>query len=145
MPNRNVSNRQVMMREEETSPERTAGSQFDGQKYLAIESYRKDGEAVRTPVWFIEKEGTLFVRTDNDTGKVKRIRRSPNIRIAVCSMRGEPKGAWIDAQAKFASEEEAERAYQLLKQKYGLQYRLIRFIDRIQGRKSKAVCLAIKA
>src|SRR5712692_7596439 len=145
MPNQNVSNRQIMMAERGAGAEKTAVSQFDGQKYLAIESYRKDGKAVSTPVWFIEEKGTLFVRTDYDTGKVKRIRRNPNIRIAICSMRGEPKGAWIDAKAKFASEEEAERAYQLLKQKYGLQYRLIRFIDRIQGRKSKAVCLAIKA
>ncbi len=133
-----------MMPEEQTSMEKTGISQFAGQKYLAIETYRKNGEAVRTPVWFIEKEGTLFVRTDSDTGKVKRIKRNPHIRIALSGMRGEPKGAWIDSEAKLAGEEEAEQAYRLLKQKYGLQYRLLRFIGRILGRKSKAVCLAIK-
>ncbi len=132
------------MPEEQTSMEKTGISQFAGQKYLAIETYRKNGEAVRTPVWFIEKEGTLFVRTDSDTGKVKRIMRKQHVRIALCSMRGEPKGEWIDAEAKFATDDEAEQTYQLLKQKYRLQYRLIRFIGRIQGRKSKAVCLAIK-
>ncbi len=133
-----------MMQEEQTSIEKTGVLQFAGQKYLAVESYRKNGEAVRTPVWFIEREGTLFVRTDSETGKVKRIMRNSHIRIALCSMRGEPKSAWIDAEAKLAGEDEAEQTYQLLKQKYGLRYRLIRFIGRVQGRKSKAVCLAIK-
>ena len=133
-----------MIEEGTRSTEREGVSQFVGQKYLTIETYRKNGEAVRTPVWFVEKNGALFVRTDNDTGKVKRIRRNPRIRIALCTMRGEPKGEWLSAEAKFAEEEDAEKAYHLLKEKYGLQYRLLRFIGKFQRGPSRAVCLLIK-
>ncbi len=133
-----------MIEETARGTEREGVSQLVGQKHLAIESYRKNGEAVRTPVWFIERNGTLFVRTDRDTGKVKRIRRNPRIRVAPCTIRGKPRGDWISAEARFAGAEEAEKAYQLLKQKYGLQYRLIRFIGKLQRGPSKAVCLSIK-
>jgi hypothetical protein len=34
---------------------------FSGHKYLVIESYRKDGTAVRTPVWFAQEGETLYV------------------------------------------------------------------------------------
>ncbi len=132
------------MQEGEPSTGNPALSQFSGQKYLAIESYRKNGEAVTTPVWFVENQGTLYVRTDNDTGKFKRIRRNPKIRIAPCNARGTPKGSWVEAQARIVTGEEAEQAYQLLKRRYGLQYRTVRFIGRLQRRRNKAVALAIK-
>ncbi len=133
-----------MIEETARGTEREGVSQLVGQKHLAIESYRKNGEPVRTPVWFIERNGTLFVRTDSDTGKVKRIRRNPRIRIAPCTIRGKPRGAWISAEASFAGAEEAEEAYQLLKKKYGLQYRAIRFIEKFQRGPSRAICLSIK-
>ncbi len=134
-----------MIKEGEASTEKAGLSQFSGQKYLAIESYRKNGEAIRTPVWFVENQRTLYVRTDSDTGKAKRMRRNPRIRIAPCNAGGTLKGGWVEAEAKFATDEEAEQAYQLLRRKYGLQYRAVRFFGRLQGRKNKAVVLAIKA
>lgn len=133
-----------MMQNEEPKREIPAFSQFTGARYLVIESYTKDGTAVKTPVWFVANNGTLYVRTDNDTGKVKRIRRDSHIRIAPCEPRGTLKGSWVDAKAEVASEPEAEEAYSLLKKKYGLQYRAVRFIGRLQRRKNKAIALAIK-
>lgn len=120
-------------------------SPFTDQKYLVIESYRKNGEGVRTPVWFVESQGTLYVRTDNDTGKFKRIGRNPTIRIAPCNARGTPKGPWIEAEATIATREETEQAYQLLGRKYGLSYRAVRLMGRLRGRGNKGVVLAIKA
>ncbi len=133
-----------MMQNEEPTSENAASSQFTGARYLVIESYKKDGTAVKTPVWFIANNGTLYVRTDNDTGKMKRIQRNPNIRIAPSNARGTPKGSWVEARAEVAGELEAEEAYLLLKKKYGLQYRAVRFMGRLRGRKNKAIVLAIK-
>jgi PPOX class probable F420-dependent enzyme len=73
---------------------------FDGQKYLSLETYRKNGEAVRTPVWFATAGGpTLYVYTTADSGKVKRLRRSGEVRIAPCDARGRVTGAWSTARA----------------------------------------------
>ncbi len=119
-------------------------SQFSGQRYLAIESYRKNGEAVKTPVWFVESQGTIYVRTANDTGKAKRIRRNPYVRIVPCNGRGTIKGNWVEAEAKFVPFEEADQVYLLLKQKYGLQYRLVGLLRALQRRRAKTAVLAIK-
>ena len=98
---------------------------FSGKKYLNLESYRRDGRAVRTPLWFVEMDGRLWVRTPDDAGKIKRIRRNPRVRIAVCDMRGRVKGGWIDATARVAEAAEADRANRLLARKYGISKRLI--------------------
>lgn len=100
---------------------------FSGQKYLSFESYRRSGKPVQTPLWFVEMDGRLYVRTPDDTGKVKRVRHNPRVRIAVCDMRGRLKGNWIDASARFAEGAEADRANHLLNRKYGILKRLIDF------------------
>ena len=70
-----------------------------GQKYLNLESFKRDGTPAQTPVWFAEDCGVLYVYTLANAGKVKRIRRNPRIRIAPCTMRGTLIGPWVEAEA----------------------------------------------
>ena len=72
---------------------------FVGQRYLNLESVKRDGTPVQTPVWFAEEQGVLYVYTLANAGKVKRIRRHPRIRIAPCTMRGTVTGPWVEAEA----------------------------------------------
>src|SRR5712691_10462733 len=126
----------------EQSPLSAAGgklSQFADKKHISIETYRKTGEPVRTPVWFVEENGELFVRTDSDTGKIKRIRNNPRVRIAPCNARGTVKGAWVDGEARTIDTESSEHIFSLLKKKYGLTYRIIRFAGLFSGSKAKPV------
>lgn len=99
-------------------------AQFEGQKYLSIETYRKTGAPVRTPVWFVKDEGLLYVRTAVTTGKFKRIRNNPSVKVAPCDFRGAVKGDWVSADASIAPEAEADKAYRLLRKKYGIIYAL---------------------
>ncbi len=42
---------------------------FDGLKgasYMSLATYRRDGREVRTPVWFAEGEGKLYVFSEGD-------------------------------------------------------------------------------
>jgi PPOX class probable F420-dependent enzyme len=98
---------------------------FARHKFVNLESYRRSGRAVRTPVWFVESDGRLYVRTAEDAGKVKRIRRNRKVRVAACDYRGRLKGEWVEAAARIVEGEEAERANRLLQGKYGLLRRLI--------------------
>ena len=91
---------------------------FADQNYISLETYRKNGQAVRTPVWFAESDGQLYVYTLADAGKAKRLRNNPRARIAACDMRGHVTGEWSDAQARFVQGEEAARANALLDRKY---------------------------
>ena len=101
-----------------------------GEKYINLETYRKDGRGVRTPVWFVESSSgdgsILYVRTSDDTGKYKRIRNNPSVQVAPCDMRGSVKGKWVKGEARIASEEEKLKAFKMLEKKYGIIYKMTR-------------------
>jgi PPOX class probable F420-dependent enzyme len=71
----------------------------DEYRYLSPATYRANGTEVATPVWFVLVDGTLYVFTASDSGKVKRLRRSSRARIAPCDARGTPRGPWREATA----------------------------------------------
>lgn len=118
--------------------------EFEGQKVICVETYRKNGQPVKTPVWFVEENGVLYVHTSDDTGKVKRIRGNPKVRIAVCTFRGKPKSDWIDANAELTPDSEVKKYYDLIQKKYGLQARMVRLMDRFSRSKAESVILAIR-
>ena len=101
-----------------------------GEKYINLETYRKNGRGVRTPVWFVESSSgdgsILYVRTSDDTGKYKRIRNNPSVQVAPCDMRGSVKGKWVKGEARIASEEEKLKAFKMLEKKYGIIYKMTR-------------------
>ena len=94
-------------------------------KYINLETYKKNGQAVRTPVWFVVFDEQIFVMTTKNTGKVKRIRNNQHVKIMPCGMRGEPKGEWVTAKARFANESETQKAIQLRHKKYGFRAKLV--------------------
>lgn len=98
---------------------------FRNEKYLNLETYRNDGQAVKTPVWFVVDNDIIYVTTPSTTGKVKRLNHSKNVRIVPSDLKGKPKGDWIDATAYFANESESKQAIKLRKKKYGLMTRLV--------------------
>ena len=109
--------------------EATAGrlAPFTGQKYLTLETFRKSGQGVPTPVWFVEDAGVLYVGTFERTGKVKRLRRDGRARVAPSDARGRATGPWLETRARVlaATAPEAERAEGLLRRKYGPIKRLV--------------------
>jgi PPOX class probable F420-dependent enzyme len=112
---------------------------FAGHKYLNLETFRKIGEGVRTPVWFAaapgeESAGTLYVYTIGNTGKVKRIRNNPRVRIAPCDMRGGLQGDWVEARAEILQGEEAAQGMRLLNKKYVPLKQLLDFFARFRPR-----------
>ena len=95
------------------------------QKYINLETYKKDKTSVRTPVWFVIDNDRVCIMTKESTGKVKRLRNNQNVRIAVCSMNGQIKNKWINGIAKMIVGDNAEKIIKLRKKKYGFSARLI--------------------
>jgi PPOX class probable F420-dependent enzyme len=95
-------------------------------KYISLETYKKNGEGVKTPVWFaadpardIAGEGALlYMYTIGNTGKVKRIRNNGNVKVAPCTMKGVPLGEFVDAKAEIITGDIASQAMKLLNKKY---------------------------
>lgn len=107
--------------------------QFDKQAYLNLESYRKSGQAMRTPVWFAEDGCAYYIRTIQKAGKVKRVRNNRAVRIAPCDVRGEITGEWVSGSASIVGTSEAARADKLLTKKYGLLKRIYDLTQRGRG------------
>jgi len=89
--------------------------------YINLETYRKNGVAVRTPVWFIMENDALYVQTEADSGKVKRIRKNSRVQVAPCKMDGAVTGEWQPAEAhEVLDEETVKKVDRMLGKKYGL-------------------------
>ena len=95
-------------------------AQFADQKYISLETFKKNGQGVKTPIWFVLHTNALYVYTEADSWKVKRIRNNPRVRVAVCNMRGNIKGPWLDATASLVEGDERFAADKLLDRKYFL-------------------------
>ncbi len=87
-------------------------------KYIALTTFRKNGQAVATPVWFGEEDGRLFVMTRSIFGKYKRIRNNPQLRVAPCSIRGAVTGPEFAATARILPVEDHARARKAINRKY---------------------------
>ncbi len=118
-------------------------SQFAGEKYLNLETYRKNGNAVATPVWFAEDAGVLYIYSLANAGKVKRIRNNPRVRVMPCDMRGKPKGEWVEARARILDDAEAERAHRLLDEKYGWMKKIGSLYSKLMKRERAAIAIEL--
>jgi PPOX class probable F420-dependent enzyme len=118
------------------------GSPFAGRNYISLESFRKNGQGVAVPVWFAEEGATLYVYSEAASGKIKRIRNNPRVRVAPCDMRGRLQGGWVEATARILEGEEARRAEELLNAKYGWQKRLLAFFAKFRQRPRAYVAIS---
>ena len=108
---------------------------FFREKYISLETYRRNGTGVRTPVWFAEAEGVLYVYSEANAGKVKRVRANPRVRVAPCSFRGSIRGDWVEAEARVVEGAEAASGHALLNRKYWPGKSIGDFFSRLRGRR----------
>jgi hypothetical protein len=102
-------------------------AQFAKAKYLNLETFRKTGVGVRTPVWFAQSPDnstsgrvTFYIYSEAEAGKAKRIRNNPKVRVAPCNFRGDLRGAWVDGRARLRAGDEVAQGQELLRRKYTL-------------------------
>lgn len=114
---------------------------FSRQRYVNLETYRRNGQAVRTPLWFVEDSGVLYMRTPAASAKVTRIRNNPRVRVVPSDVSGNPKGEWMNGEARLIPAEETERVNHLVKRKYGLLKRLIDIRSRLKGTKYMVIAV----
>lgn len=119
--------------------------QFHRQSYLNLETFRRSGEGVQTPVWFVENGGLLYVETSARSGKIKRIRRNPHVRVVPCTASGKPRGVWVEGEAQLVSDAaESEQINRLLNRKYGLIKAIFEGVARLRGSQEDAIIIAIR-
>lgn len=114
------------------------------ERYVNLETFKRDGTGVKTPVWAAPLDGKLVVMSAGDAFKVKRLRRDAHARVAACDFRGNVRGPWMEATGRILErEEEVTRAHSALRSKYGWQMATGDFFARIAGRIKRRAYLEI--
>lgn len=110
---------------------------------MNVETYRKTGVAVQTPVWFVVVNGELCFTTETRSGKVKRLRRNPKVRVAPCKVNGELLEDWHDGTARFLSGDEILVVEKMFSRKYGLQKYWFDLLGRLQRRERLFIAIQL--
>ena len=106
------------------------------ENYINLSTRKRDGSSVNTPVWFAQEGETnnYYVYSLDNSGKVKRIRNFPDVKVATCKFSGKRKSDWIGAKADLVDEpENIKVAYSCLRKKYGIRFRVGDFFSWIKG------------
>ncbi len=99
-------------------------AQFAPARFLNLTTFRRDGRAVSTPVWFAIEGDHLVIWTAARSGKAKRLRHTERVTVALCDVRGRVKGPTVEASARLLPAADGPRIERLLNQRYGLTKRL---------------------
>ena len=105
-------------------------------KYLSLTTYRKNGDAVATPVWLVRNGDELNVITQKNSGKVKRIRNNPQVLLAPCDARGRLKGDSVAGTATLLDADRSQVVAQRITQRYGLLGRILMWRGERAARKN---------
>ena len=118
---------------------------FDRHRYISLVTFRRSGEAVKTPVWFAEHGGKFYVFTAAGSGKIKRLKNDQRTRAAPCGPRGRLRSEWIEGQARRIENPALESAaYAALLAKYGWQMRVLNFFSKLSGRIEERAILELE-
>jgi len=93
-------------------------ARFVEQKTIVLTTYRRNGTPVPTPVHIAVDGPVAYIRTFDPSGKLKRMRRTPEVEIAPSTMRGRITGDSMRATARVLSGDEAEIAAKAMAAKY---------------------------
>ena len=121
-----------------------SGTPLDNERYISLETFKKDGTGVKTPVWAAPLDGRLVVVTDGTSYKVKRLRNNPKLKAAPCDARGKVKGDWHAGTGRILeAPADRERALAALHDKYGWQIRILDFFSWLGRRRERRAFLEL--
>jgi len=102
-------------------------------KCISLETYRKNNQPVKTPVWFVIKNNLVYVVTRSKTGKVKRLENNFQVKIAPCTFKGKITGSWISGTIKILDEKQTKEIVKMRDKKYGFMAKVAKFFSKSKG------------
>lgn len=118
---------------------------FQNHQYLTIETFRKNGTGVKTPVWFARDGDALYIWTEAQSGKAKRIRINPDVQVAPAKADGTPVGEWVPAKANADEADEAlNQVKRLFKKKYGTSFTMFGLMRKMRGAKYTSIRVQVE-
>ena len=114
-------------------------------QYVSLTTFTKDGRPKPTAIWIARDGDRALVITEKNAWKVKRIRNTPRVTLAVCDRRGNVKGEAVEAVATVLDDSETDSVYQAIIKRYGLVGRIFSLFSKLRGGNGRVVGLEIRA
>lgn len=116
-----------------------AQSALEREDYINLETFKRDGSGVLTPIWFVAEGDDWVFFTDGNSWKVKRLGRNDRVRFAACNARGKVHGAWFEGRCRPVEDPaEMARTREALTKKYGWKMHVARAASFLAGRSRRA-------
>lgn len=114
-------------------------------EYVSLATFRKNGDAVATPIWAAPVEGKLYAFSEAKAGKMKRLKNFSKARLVECNSSGKLLGVWQDASAYIVDQpDEIEAAKKALTAKYGWKMKIGDLVSKAARRYHKRGYLRIE-
>jgi uncharacterized protein len=114
-------------------------------QYVLLTTFTKDGRPKPTPVWAAPDGDRLLVISEEKAWKVKRIRNTSRVTLAVCDIRGRPKSEAIEATATILDKSQNSAVYDAIGREYGLVGRVFNLFSKLRGGMQNNVGLELRA
>jgi hypothetical protein len=108
---------------------------FGSPRYIRFTNFRRNGDAVSTPVWFAPFGNDWVFSSAPDAGKVKRLRNDPRVEITASDVRGRVKAGTpvYEGTARLLGDDEFAAAGRAMSKRYGWQWKLLRGSEKLRG------------
>lgn len=101
--------------------------------YILLTTFTKDGRPKPTPIWAAADGERLLVITQESSWKVRRIRNTGRVTLAVCDIRGRPKSAAVEATAAVLDKAHNGAVYDAIGNRYGIVGKTFNFFSKLRG------------
>ena len=116
-------------------------------QYILLTTFTKDGRPKPTPIWTAldrEDGDRMLVITQENSWKVKRIRNTPRVTMATCTMRGRPTSEAVEGTAAILDKSETAAVYAAIGKRYGVMGKVFNFFSKLRGGMENNIGLALK-
>jgi uncharacterized protein len=115
-------------------------------QYILLTTFTKDGRPKPTPIWAAadKEHGRLLVITQETSWKIKRIRNTPRVTLATCTMRGQATSAAVEGTAAVLDKSETGVVYDAIGKRYGIVGTVFNFFSKLRGGMENNVGLELK-
>ncbi len=116
-------------------------------QYILLTTFTKDGRPKPTPIWAApdkERGDRLLVITQGNSWKVKRIRNTPRVTMATCTMGGRPTSEAVEGTGALLDKSETGTVYDAIGKRYGIMGTVFNFFSKLRGGMENNVGLELK-
>ena len=113
-------------------------------QYVLLTTFTKDGRPKPTPIWAANDGDRLLMITQGKSWKVKRIRNTPRVTLAICDMQGHPKSEAIDATAAILDASQTGLVYDAIGREYGIVGKVFNLFSKLRGGMKNNVGLEVR-